>query len=45
MVQDNLVEDDELISFQAVPSNSLDVFTDNNNSLALTIWDDDGKNR
>ena len=42
-VQDDLVEDDELMSFQASASNPLDTFTNGQDGFGLTIVDDDGK--
>ena len=40
-VQDMIVEEDEVMTFQALTGNELDMFV-SGNSFDLTIYDDDG---
>ena len=41
-VNDMIVEDDEVMSFEATTRNELDVFV-NGTGFSLTVYDDDGK--
>ena len=41
-VQDMIVEEDEVMPFDALTGNDRDIFVDENNNLNLTIYDDDG---
>ena len=41
-VKDTIVEDDEVMSFEASLRNELDAFVNETNEFSLTIYDDDG---
>ena len=41
-VNDMIVEDDEVMSFEASLRNELDAFVNGTNEFSLTIYDDDG---
>ena len=41
-VQDQIVENDEVLSFQFVAVNGRDTFVDGSDDLSLTMLDDDG---
>ena len=41
-VQDMIVEEDEVMTFQALTGNERDTFTNSDNGFVLTIYDDDG---
>lgn len=41
-VEDTIVEGDEVIRFQAVTRNTLDVFFEDNDEFSLTVSDNDG---
>ena len=41
-VQDQIVENDEVLSFQFVAVNGRDIFVDGSDDLSLTMFDDDG---
>lgn len=43
-INDLIVEADEVFTFQAVARNSLDVFTNNESTFSVIIYDEDGKN-
>ena len=41
-VNDMIIEDDEVMSFEAGTRSEFDVFVDGMNGFSLTIYDDDG---
>lgn len=42
IVNDNIVEDDEVLTFRAVARNALGVFYEDNSAISLILYDDDG---
>ena len=41
-VMDTIVEEDEVVTFRAVPRNILEVFYEENDLISLTVFDNDG---